>query len=213
MAKQSDEADDRTLQQQIVELLERVTKAPPADTSAILDKLTSAMDRLAETQAQTTQIAAAERRRATRSSNEIVPNRSAFNPRGETCPDGWTKPTLKCAMYLPWVAEEECLTREEIELLNLLEQGEYLVTRIDDSRVPLEVRIETNLEGTKPTRLLMTNETAFNRDYFRQMPPLHTLLRQMLAQHRPEVARAAAGVLTMDTEHALIAAGQLSVSV
>jgi len=218
MAKKDDEPQEpESMNERILFLLEKVltaqTAAPTTENAEILATLSQAMDRLADTQATNTQIAAAERRRAQRASNEVVHNRSVFNPRGETCPDGWTKPHLKCPMYIPWVIEDECITREEAELLNLLEQGTYIVTRTDDTKVPLDVRVETNLEGTQATRLLMTNDTAFNRDYFRLMPPLHTYLRQILAQHAPDIAREAAGVLTMDEELARIAAHQLSVSV
>ncbi len=56
-------------------------------------------------------------------------------------------------------------------------------------------------------------ETAFTKEYFRLMPPLHQYLRQMLAQHRSAVGSAAHQVLTMPEEHAMIAAGDLTVSI
>ncbi len=151
MAKHDDEAPDQ--QAYILALVEKVlalqANAPTTQNAEILERLSGAMERLAQAQVTQGEIANAERKRAARHSNEVVPNRSVYNPRGETCPDGWQKPVVKCPMYIPWVADDACLTREEVELLNLLEPGEYTVTRIDDTQIVLPVRTETNLDGSR----------------------------------------------------------------
>lgn len=175
------------------------------------DKMAEALQMLAEATKVGSELQARETRRAHRPSNEVVPMISVFNRRGETL-DGYKKPALKCVMMIPWLAEWESQTREEVELLNLLEPGIYQMELNDGESVAATVKIDFKVDG-KPSRLLMTHETAFNNDNFKKMLPMRTILRNLLSQHREEVASAARFVMTDSEEKALIEAGKLLVSV
>jgi hypothetical protein len=187
------------------------------------DDVDPALERVSETQLEGAKLVAQETRRANRPSNEVVPNRSVFNRRGELLPDtadGPRKPPLKCVMLIPWLVEWESINREEAELLNLLEAGEYHLALIDRSRIKMGIKIDYKLDGRTPSRLLMNHMgsdgqpgTAFNNDNFRLMPPLSDMLRQLLKQHSKEVRARAAGIVSDEEEEALIEAGELSVSV
>lgn len=204
--------------------LERAQASPAASNPDILERLTTALARVSEAQVEGAKIIASETRRAHRPSNEIVPQKSVFNRRGVLLPDsaeGPRKPPLKCIMMIPWLVEWESCTREEVELLNLLESGEYMLSLIDKSKIKMQVKIDYSVDGTTPSRLLMQNigvdgqpGTAFNNDNFRLAPALSDELRQLLRQHKSKEIRAlAAAVVSDEEEEALIEAGELSVSV
>lgn len=133
-------------------------------------------------------------------SNMFAPDFSVFNPRGEKA---HPRPKLKCRMFIPWEAEWESLTREEIELLNLLEPGEFFLKRNDESRVIMTVKADINPNSGKYDRLLMNSETALNNDYHWLMPPLRIWLREILKQ-RPATKAAARKIMTMEHEFLLV---------
>lgn len=187
-------------------------QAPSSDMEKMMGLLTEAMNRIAESQTQGAQLMAAETRRAHRPSNEVTHGISVFNQRGQLL-DDYKKPRLKCLMLLPWLAEWESLTCEEVELLNLLEAGSYSLIRIDRTKVKVSVVIDYGVDEVTPSRLVMNHDTAFNNDNFRLMPPLSDMLRQILKQHSAEIAQQAAVVLTEEEVAAMIACGDLSVSV
>lgn len=204
--------------------MERMQGAPATDQNKVLmETLSSALVRLSETQLEGSKLIASETRRAHRPSNEVVPNLSVFNRRGVLLPDnaeGPRKQPFKCIMMIPWLAEWESCTREEVELMNLLEPGEYMLMLIDRSKIRIGIKIDYRLDGVTPSRLLMNNigqdgqpGTAFNNDNFRMVPAISDTLRQLLKQHSKEVRAKAAAILTDEEEEALIEAGQLSVSV
>lgn len=179
------------------------------------EALTAALARLSEANLEGSKLIANETRRAQRPSNEVVPMRSVFNRRGQLLGDeatGPKKPHLKCLMMIPWLVEWESVTREEAELLNLLEKGDYMLKRVDNSKVRVTVTMEFNTQGDRPTRLLLNHDTAFNNDNFRLIPDLVSMLRQILKQHDPSIAMLAAAVLSDEEEEAMIEAGMLSVS-
>lgn len=177
--------------------------------------LAAALARLTEANIEGSKLIASETRRANRPSNEVVPMISVFNRRGQLLPDnadGPRKPHLKCLMMIPWLVEWESVTREEAELLNLLEAGDYMIKRIDNSKVRVTVKIEYHTDGKRPSRLLLNHDTAFNNDNFRLVPDLVSMLRQVLKQHDPEVALLASRVMSDEEEEAMIEAGRLSIS-
>lgn len=141
--------------------------------------------------------------------NRTAPGISVFNPQGDT---QFPRPKLKCRMFLPWQAEEASLTFEEIELLNLLESGEFTLRRNDDSKITVTVRTIVNESTGKPDRLLVNSETAYNNDNHWMMPPLAKMLREVLRQ-RPSTRSAADQVLTMDERVEAVERGELPVSV
>lgn len=179
----------------------------------LITTLSTAMERVSQSSLEGAKLMAEESRKAHRPSNQVVPNRSVFNQRGENRPDGSSKPRLKCTMMIPWLVENESATREEVELLNLLEPGMYSLRRNDGTKVSLTVTVETKADMKTPSRLVMNHETAFNNDNFKMMPPLTDMLRQLLKQHPKSIASAANAILSEDEETALIEAGDLAVSV
>lgn len=214
-----------------IEALAKVQAATAASggtndrANELMDKLSSAMVRMAETQLQGSQLIAdqtksiaLETKRAHRPSNETPINVSVFNRRGtmlEDHPDPamrYSKPKLKCLMLIPWIVEWESCTREEVELLNLLQPGEYILKRIDNSKVRVTVAITYGVDNVTPSQLLMTHDTAYGNDQFKLMPALTEILRQVLKQHDMSIRAKAAQVLSDEDEEALIEAGELSVS-
>lgn len=184
---------------------------PNQDTAGLMVTLTQALTRLSETQLEGSKLIADETRRAHRPSNEVTPGISVFNRRGDLLED-YKKPKLKCIMMIPWLVEWESCTREEVELLNLLEAGEYAVKRTDNSKVRVTVVMDYKVDGKTPHRLLLNHETAFNNDNKNLVPILSDMLRQILRQHDRPVALAGAAVMTDEEEEALIEAGELTVS-
>lgn len=178
-----------------------------SDDPKLIATLTAAMERLAVVQEQGSERIAMETKRAARPSNEVVPLRSVYNPRGREFPVH-----LRCPMNIPWTADEDTLTIEEIQLLNLVEQGEYRVRRTDGSTYVEAIKMATDLNG-KPSHITLTNETAYNNDNYKTSPALVDRLRQLLKQHSKDVQKQAAAVLSMDEVDAMIAAGELTVTV
>jgi hypothetical protein len=164
-------------------------------------KILLVLEKVAGGQAASTQAAADALSRGKDPSNFFAPDVSAFNPRGER---DYPRPALRCKMHLPWEAERESLTREEIELLNLLDAGDYFITRNDESRIKINVRTRINANTQLPEVLLMNSETGFNNDYAWLMPSLRKMLREMLNQ-RSDTRALARGIRTMEEELDLIA--------
>ena len=176
----------------------------------LMATLGTALARVADANIKGSEQIAAEMRRSNRPSNEIVPMRSVFNQRGVLL-DEPSKPPLKCIMFIPWVAEWESLTREEVELLNLLQPGNYNVTFNDDDVCPVTIKAEYGLDGKTMSRLLMNSDKAHTQENQRRNMPLRTTLREIIAQI-PGTETALANILTEKEEAAMIAVGKLIVS-
>lgn len=176
-----------------------------------IEKLTFALERMTKAQVDTARDSLEESRRTFRPSNTVIPNVSVFDRRGSKLED-YKKPKLKCLMMIPWLVELESCTREEVELLNLLEPGSYVVKRADRSKINMEVIIDYKADRITPGTLKITHESAFSNDNFKMMAPLSDMLRDMLKQHDRSISLAAAAVLTDEEEEAMIEAGELSVS-
>lgn len=187
------------------------TSIPEPTMANIMLMLVKALETVAAGSANSQQMAAAALDQAARQQqpdNKFAPAISDFNPQGDLT---YPRPPLKCQMFIPWEAEQESLTYEEIELLNLLESGEYGIRRNDGLRVNIKVRLKTNLNG-KPDTLLMNSESAYNEENSWMMPGLVSVLRQILAQ-RPDTKFAASKVLTMEERIDMVRNGSLLVSV
>lgn len=183
-------------------MAERQSGPSPMDPTlvALLSGMMETMKALVEQQVAGNKSSADALRKSQDPSNPFAPDISVFNPRGER---DHPRPQLKCRMFLPWEAERESLTREEIELLNLLEPGEFYVQRNDESRIMVTVAGTTNPNTSRPDRILMNSETALNNDYHALMPPLRKWLRQILNQ-RPGTKMSASRVMTTEDEVDLI---------
>lgn len=122
-------------------------------------------------------------------SNTKPPLISAWNPQGENF---YPMPRLKCTVLMPWpqTPETHGFTWEEVELVNLLELGEYTVTLTDGTTV------KANLIGTRhPSTGAITkmafmgaiDETGmpgslYTAERKNVMPALVAMLRDMLDQ-------------------------------
>lgn len=185
--------------------------AVPATMENVMTMLVAALQKIAEGQTNS-QKAATEAldmaARQTQPDNKFGPAISDFNPQGDL---HYPRPKLRCPMFLPWEAEAESLTFEEIELLNLLEDGEYLVRRNDGVKVKIIVKVKMNLNGT-PDVLMMNSESAFNDENHWMMPGLTVILRQVL-DAKVHTRKAAVQVMTMDERVAAVQSGELKASV
>ncbi len=142
------------------------------------------------------------------------PKISAFNPRGEK---DFPMPRLKCEIFAPWkmTPEIHSLDREEVELFNLLEPGEYPnIHRMDQSEITVCVVAVRNSETGQLERLSLMGPkdeqgqhgSLFPKEQKQNFPPLRQLLRELLGEK-------ADSVQTMKAEIAQIARGELPVSV
>ncbi len=175
----------------------------------MMSAFSNTLERLVQGQSAGSQAAAQALKRAQQPDNTHAPAISVYNPQGDL---EHPKPMLKCPMLLPWEADRDSLTFEEIELLNLLEPGEFTIRRIDGTKLSLTINasVQPN-DRTKYNRLVINHETGFNNDNFRLMGPMSDWLRQILKQ-RPHTHTAAQKVLTMEEREDLVRGGQLPVS-
>jgi hypothetical protein len=142
--------------------------------------------------------------------NAESPQVSVYNPQGDR---EYPRPALVCRMFLPWEADWEALTYEEIELLNLLPSlgpGEYPVRLNDGSKATVSLQIERGPDG-RPHRLLLSGLGLFDNEKHRLAPPLASLLRQLLAS-KASTRKAAEQVLTMEEREEKVARGELPIS-
>lgn len=183
-------------------MVERQQGPSPIDPTlaALLSAMMATMERIVQAQVAGNASNAEALRKSQDPSNPFAPGTSVFNPRGER---DHPRPQLKCKMFLPWEAEVESLTREEIELLNLLQPGEFYIRRNDESRIMMEIKATINPNSGKFDRLLMNSETALSNDYHWLMPPMRNYLRQILNQ-RADTKSIASRVMTMEQELELI---------
>lgn len=198
----------------VTEIAEAIKSIDPSTLSPmekIMFMMADALAKVAAGQANAQVVAAKaldDAARQQQPDNRFAPMISELNPQGDL---QHPRPKLKCPMFLPWEADWDSLSFEEIELLNLLEQGEYVIKTIDNRRVEVKVQIKMNYNG-KPDRLLMNSEAAFNEENGWKMPALTSVLRQ-IAAHRPHTKLAASKVLSMDDRIEQVLSGQLPVSV
>lgn len=172
--------------------------------AASMQLIAEAMNGFRQAQLQGAQTVADMQRRTVMPENKFPPLVSAFNGRGDK---DFPRPALKCPMLLPWPAEAESLTREEIDLLNLLVPGEYTIRRADRTPIKLTVTVHLKLDSDQPSQLLIHHDTAFNNDNHRLMP--YDWIRQMVVSH-PHLKAKAIAVVTMDEEEALILGRQFN---
>jgi hypothetical protein len=139
---------------------------------------------------------------------------SAFNPRGEK---DFPMPFLKCEVYAPWKMwdDQHSLDREEVELFNLLDPGEYHIEMVDGSQQLVCVVGVRNSDTGRLERLSLLGPKdeqgryagLFTQEKRQSFPALRQLLRQMIGEE------AAAVVVPIATERARVARGELAVSV
>ena len=89
---------------------------------------------------------------------------------------------------IPYEAEPEDFTYEELELVNLVEPGEYRVTMNDRSKVLLTVVIHRNEHTQAPEILEFVSPMGYAADRRHGMPPFADMLREMLGDKARQVA-------------------------
>jgi hypothetical protein len=152
-------------------------------------------------------------------SNAMGPGISVYNRRGEK---DFPMPRLKCEVYCPWQITPELqesspqLTREEVELFNLIEPGDYTIEMNDGTSQALCVVGVINQNDGRLEKLSLMGakdpDTGHYTGLFKQenknlFPSMTGMLRQILAQRGVLV-----DVRTMKQEAQLIKDG-LPVSV
>jgi hypothetical protein len=193
------------------------TEKPAAETP-VVDvatevSLTTLLAELIRQGREQSQVSQTHLKRSAPRSNQAGPHISAFNPRGEK---DYPMPPLKCEVNMPFPQRPGLhgFTREEVELMNLVEPGDYVIELNDGNPQRVSVIGKKNhadgrLEGLTFSGPLDPDSgrytplfTAENKQRF---PTCANLLRQI-------VGAKADGVLPMKQEVALIADGTLAVS-
>lgn len=167
---------------------------------------TPAIDRLISTLAETLSPEAQARAQKAvfRPRNERPPLISVRNPQGDK---DYPRPKLRFTeVYIPYRAEPEDFSWEEIELLNLLEAKEYWITRNDGTRLPLKVHVTVNELTGKDEKLMFVHSYGYSQEQRGLMPPLTTMLREMLGEKAKEV-------FSMAERQQLVDSGDLPISV
>lgn len=211
MSKQKDETPEPlSMEERFTQAMEaisaRLNSLPSNADQTAIAVLSDALGKLSAAQREIADQQNAANRKIHRPENTEVPKISVFNLRGDK---DFPRPDLKCQMFIPYPAYRDDLTREEIELLNLLEPGDYPVELNDGTMVTMTVTAMWSLDKQSMSRIVLSHPTAFKNDNHKNLIPKTRMLREMLAQH--ETTRsAAASVLTMKEEAALILAGKLN---
>jgi hypothetical protein len=189
----------------VLEML--ATRDLAGDQRDVMAKLTETMEQLVKGQHAANAALGPALKKAMVRENAIAPQRSVFNPRGDK---DFPKPALKCKMtYGARPLEPEMLTREETELLNLLEPGEYPIERADGNLVKMQLIAVRKLESSELSELHITHPTAFSRENQKLLPAFSLMLRSLLRAN-PLTAPQEKLVVTMHEELALIAKGFLN---
>lgn len=178
------------------------------------DAIAQALARLADIAESGKKVQEAQVKQLAPKSNTIAPKVSVFNPQGEK---DYPMPELKCEFYMPWQQKPGMhgCDWEEVELLNLLEPGEFRVELLDGSTAPLTIVGMRNSESGSLERMLFFgvkdqdsgNYGAFYTKERRSViPPMRSLLRQILGEK-------ADGVMTIKERAKQVREGKLSVSI
>ena len=188
--------------------------------NAIAERQLALAEGAAERETQSLKLQAEQLKQTRKRSNEVGPEISAFNPRGEK---DFPMPKLKCEVSCPWPNRPEwhSFTREEVELWNLVEPGQFQIEKMDGSVVEANVIGARNtttgkLEALELVGAYDTGEKRFGPifpkgGHHTTFPPLTNMLRQILAK-RADLNVEPNEVMTMKREEALIATGELTVS-
>lgn len=165
---------------------------PKVATDLATDEPTTAqvLARLTDILVQGQEVQKAQLKQTAKKSNAQGPNISPYNLRGEK---DFANPLLKCTVDCPSheTPTYNALDREEIELMNLLEPGDYVIEMVDGSMVPMSVIGQRNHETGKIEAMRFAGPfdedskqhsslyTAERRSTF---PSLKVQLRQFLDQ-------------------------------
>jgi hypothetical protein len=157
-------------------------------SSDATDTQSQILANLAEIAKQQHQVQKAQLKQTAPKSNQAGPKRSHFNPQGEK---DYPMPELKCIVHMPFPQRPGLhgMDWEEVELMNLVRPGEYLIELNDGMLTALVITGRMNHESGKLEEMLWSGRrdpdsghptpffTSSNRSQF---PPLRVILRQVL---------------------------------
>lgn len=197
-----------SIDERLTRVLEALAAKQGNDDNNAIVKLAEAIERMTGSTIEGAKIQARATRVGARHENLVSAGISTLNLRGEK---DFPKPPLACEFMIPWLIDYDSVTREEIELLNLIATapGEYPVRRNDGSKVKLIVSAQLTPDSDRLERVIFKHDTAFNNDNHSLMPPLTDMLRGML-KSKPHTKKLAEAILTMDAEADLIKDGKLN---
>jgi hypothetical protein len=171
-------------------------------------------------------VASTHLKRSAPRSNAAGPAISVFNPRGEK---DYPMPELQCEVNMPFPQRPGLhgFTREEVELMNLVEPGDYVIELNDGQPQQLSVIGKRNHATGKIEGLRFSgpidpdtgrHTPLFTAQNKQQFPNCATLLRQILGEKAHGVMPMAverekvSAFLAATDKEAAVAAGALSVS-
>lgn len=173
------------------------TTEPAAEPS-----LASVLAMLAKIQGDNVAVSKEQLRQTRRRSNQAGALRSPFNPRGDK---DFPMPDLQCEMWIPYKITDPHiggLDREEVELLNLLTPGDYVIEMNDGATQQVSVvgtrdnasgkLFKLELKGPRDEDGQHTG--LFIKERRQQFPSLKSMLRQIIGEEK------AASVLSMKEE-------------
>lgn len=156
------------------------------------DEVTMAqvLDRMAQIMASNQAVQQAQLKQTAPRSNTQPPLISAYNPRGQK---DFAMPELKCEIEaaFPMTPTLHALDREEVELFNLLEPGEFVIAMIDDTQQPVNIIGQKNAITGKWEKLALRGlrdpdtgkyVALFTHTNKQTFPPMRVFLRQILGE-------------------------------
>lgn len=182
MAKTDQTADVKTVEERQLELAERQQAFAERQLAIQKEQLGVQKAQLQQTR---------------KRSNEQGPDISRFNPRGQK---DYPMPELKCEIMAPWSMKPGLhgLDREEVELFNLLEPGEFSIDMTDGTTRKASVVAAKNTVTGKIEQMALCGaydpDTRAHSSLFRPEDkqlffPMRIILRQMLEQSGIDCSR------------------------
>lgn len=175
--------------------------------------LTQLLAEMVKQSAAQTQVTQAHLKRTAPKSNTAAPAISAYNPRGQK---DFPMPELKCEVHMPFPQRPQLhgFTREEVELMNMVQPGDYVIEMADGSSQKISIIGKKNNDGRVESMRFAgpfdpdtNNHTAlFTKENKQTFPALANMLRQI-------VGDASDAILSMKEEVKKVKAGELAVSV
>lgn len=172
------------------ELIEQPTPPAPAEPTMaqVMARLVALQEEALKVQKINQEVQSEQLKQTKVKSNKLGPHVSPFNPRGEK---DYPMPELKCEFWAPHKmvnADIGGLTREEVELINLLEPCEASIWMLDQERQPVLVVGERNVVTGKPERLSLMGPadakgqptSLFTKERKGRFPGMATYLRQII---------------------------------
>lgn len=179
-----------------------MAKTDPTTEPAAEPSLASVLAMLAKIQGDNVAVSKEQLRQTRRRSNQAGALRSPFNPRGDK---DFPMPDLQCEMWIPYKITDPHiggLDREEVELLNMLTPGDYVIEMNDGATQQVSVVGTRDNASGKLFKLELKGPRdedghhtgLFIKERRQQFPSLKSMLRQIVGDEK------SASVLSMKEE-------------